>query len=417
MVEGEREQGFMHLIEHMIFHGSTNIPEGALPLMLAHQGLRRWTDFDAFTSHDETVYRLDLGRADARSRETALALMREISSHLVFERRAVEGAKIRVRDEIAARDPVQDRLEAARNAFFVPGSPIAGGPVAGTRASVSRASPTALRRLYALHYVPARATLVAVGDFDPAVMEAEIVARFSDWRGAAAQAYSEPPPVRERDGPATRLFVDPAASTAVTIAAVEPLGGADASRRRDSHFLEHLGSEMLNRRLSRIAGQPDPPFLSANSAIYDHFSAARLARIELAARDRDWRRALRTGAIELRRALDGGFTQSELDEQLAATRRALVRDAAPRSSSTLADAITDAVGRNIVFTEPADASATEAYLARVRLSDVNAAFRAAWAPERLIFVSHNRRIPDADAAITAAWAGNTGNSVTTWDTD
>ena len=381
MLERESEQGFMHLIEHMIFHGSANIPEGALPMMLAHQGLRRWTDFDAFTSHDETVYRLDLGRADARARETALILMREIASHLVFERRAVEGAKTRVRDEIAARDLVQDRIATARNAFFVPGAAIARGPVAGTPAGVRRAGPAALRRLYALHYIPARATLVAVGDFDPAILEAEIIARFTDWQGPpAAQAAPQPLPVRARGPAKSRLFVDPAAPTAVTIAAVEPLGGADAARRRDSHFLEHLGSEMLNRRLARIAAQPDAPFLSADSAIYDHFSTTRLARIELAARDRDWRRALRAGAAELRRALAHGFTQTELDEQLAASRNALVSDAAPRNSSTLADAIVDAVGRNIVFTEPADASAAEAYLARIRLADVNAAFRTAWTP-------------------------------------
>ena len=407
MLESEREQGFMHLIEHMIFHGSANIPEGALPLMLAREGLQRWTDFDAFTSYDETVYRLDLGRADARSRETALTLMREIAGHLVFERAAVEGAKIRVRDEIAGRDLVQDRIARAQNAFFVPGSAIARGPVAGTPASVRRASPAALRRLYALHYVPERATLVAVGDFDPAMMEAEIVVRFSDWQGAAAQADPEPPSLPAARAAESRVFIDPAAPTMVTIAAVEPLGGADATRRRDSHFLEHLGSEMLNRRLARIGAEPDAPFVSANSAVYDHFSAARLARIEVAARDRDWRRALRAGATELRRALDQGFSQAELDEQLAASRRALVRDAAPRTSRVLADAIVDAVSRNIVFTEPSDASAAEAYLARIRLPDVNAAFRAAWSPARLIFVAHNRRIPNAEGAIASVWERST----------
>ena len=39
--ESGREQGMMHLIEHLIFHGSASIPEGALPFMLAQRGLRR----------------------------------------------------------------------------------------------------------------------------------------------------------------------------------------------------------------------------------------------------------------------------------------------------------------------------------------------------------------------------------------
>ena len=406
-VEGDRELGFMHLLEHMIFHGSANLPEGSLPLMLRHQGLRRWSDFNAFTSFDETVYRLDLARADGRARETALVLMREIAGNLVFNRPAVEGAKQRVREEIAGRDLVDDRLTAAQNAFFAPGTAIARGPVAGTEAGVGRASGEALRRLYGQYYTPERTTLVMVGDFDPAAVEAEIQASFSDWRSKAQPEPRRPvAAVRSDRGTQAYLFVDPKAQTTVTIANVGPLGGSDASKARDASFLEHLESEMLNRRLARIAARADAPFASANSAIYDHFATARIARIEVAAKDRDWRSALQGGAAELRRALDLGFSQAELDEQLAVSRGALARDSAPRTSSALADAIADAVGRGIVFTAPGDRSSTADYLARVRLDQLNAAFRAAWGgPNRLIFASHNRPIAGAEKALLQAWAG------------
>ncbi len=403
--EEEREQGYLHLIEHLIFHGSTNIPEGALPLMLAHRGLKRLTDFNAFTSFDETVYRLDLGMADHNSRDAALMLMREISSHLAFSRRAVEGAKRMVRDEIRARDTLQDRIMAAQHAFLMPGSPLARGPVAGSQSSIKKASGPALRRLYERYYVPSRATLVLVGDFDPAIMEAELKKRFGDWQAGAPLAADRPPStIKERAGIEAHLFVDAAAPTSVTIGSVAPLGrAADVGRRRDWHYLEYLGSQMLNRRLARITAQANA-LASANVAIYDHFSAARLARIEVAARDRDWRGALRAGATELQEALDDGFLQAELDEQLAAGREALARDAAPRTSSALAEAIIDAAGRGIVFTQPADRSATEAYLSRVQLSEVNAAFKAAWARSgRLIFVTHNNCIPGAEAAIMKVW--------------
>jgi len=405
-LEGDREQGFMHLIEHMIFHGSANIPEGALPMMLAHDGLRRWTDFNAFTSYDETLYRLDLSRSDARARTTALNLMREVSSGLVFTKAAVAGARQKVQDEIRARDAVQDRIRTAQNAFFMPGSPIARSAVAGTVASVGTARGDALQRLYDQYYVPERATLILVGDVDPAVLEAEVAARFSDWR-------SDGDPVRQplaratvlaRQGTKAHLFVDPAAPTIVTIASVAPLSDADAGAPRDTRFLEHLASEMLSRRLALAAARVDAPFAGANSAIYDHFSTARLARMEVEAKDRDWRRALQAGGLELRRALERGFTQSELDAQLSIGKTALARDAAPRTSSALADAIADAVGRRILFTAPADATATAAYLDGVRLDRVNAAFKTVWRqPGRLIFASHNRKVGDGAAVVEAAW--------------
>jgi len=245
-----------------------------------------------------------------------------------------------------------------------------------------------------------------VGDLDPALVEAEIARRFSDWNpGAAPAAEAAPAPVQAGRSE-VQLLVDPKAQTMVTIATVKSLAGAgDLGRRRDSAFLEHLASEMLTRRLARAAARGDAPFQSAESAVYDHFGTARLARVEVTARDRDWAGALEAGERELRRALEQGFSQAELDEQLAVSRSGLLRDSSPRTSRELADAIVDAAGRGIVFTQPADPAASAAYLARVRLGDVNAAFRGAWAgPGQLIFVAHDRPIRGGKAAVAVAWA-------------
>lgn len=119
---------------------------------------------------------------------------------------------------------------------------------------------------------------------------------------------------------------------------------------------------------------------------------------------RDCRAALARGGEALLRALDEGFSEAELEEQRAESRRALSRAAAPRTSAALADAIVDAANRGIVFTRPGDPAASAAYLAAVRLEDVNAALRAAWAdPSRLLFVTHDRRVRGGEAAVVEAW--------------
>jgi zinc protease len=404
--ESAREIGYAHIVEHMIFHGSEGIPEGALPLMLASRGLQRWTDFNAFTSHDETVYRLDLGRADAGARETGLTVMREIAGRLLFTRESVAGAKRKVQEEIRTRDLVSDRIDTAQNELFVPGTRLAGGPVAGTIRSVGRASPKALQALYERTYVPGRATLVLVGDFDPVAVEKEIERHFADWqRPLAGPSDLFPRLIASVRGTAAHLFVDRGAPTTASVASVEAIGGADDAPRRDSYFLERLGTEMLSRRLARAAALPGAPFTKASASSYDHFSTARVASIDVEARGRDWAKGLQAVGLELRRALAQGFSPAELDEQLAETRRSLGQASKPRTSPALADAIVDSVGRHLVFTEPGDPTATIAYLARIRLQDVNEAFRTAWGkPERLIFVSHNRPLPRAETAIRAAWS-------------
>jgi zinc protease len=403
--ESAQEIGFAHVVEHMIFHGTERIPEGALPLMLSSRGLRRWSDFNASTSHDETVYRLDLGRADAGARETGLSVMREIAGRLLFTKGSVAGAKRKVQEEIRGRDLVHDRIATAQNELLVPGTRLAGGPVAGTVQSVGRATPKMLQALYERTYVPRRATLVLVGDFDPLAVEKEIERHFADWRRPTAVASRLfPSAVSGSRGSAVQLFVEQNAPTTISIASVEPIGGGDGVTRRDSSFLERLGTEMLSRRLARAAAAPNAPFATASASLYDHFSTARLASIDVEARERDWANGLQAAGAELRRALAQGFSPGELGEQLAETRRSLGQASRPQTSSALADAIVDAVGRGLVFTEPGDQAATVAYLARVRLTDVNAAFRAAWGkPDRLIFVSHDRSIARSEAAIRAAW--------------
>jgi zinc protease len=407
MDEEDGEQGHLHLLEHLIFHGSENIPAGALPLMLAHRGMKRLTDFGAVTSYDETVYRLDLAKSDHNARAAALMLMREISSRLSFTRRSVEAARKDVQSEIAARDPVRDQITAAQNAFFLPGTRLARGPVVGSRRSIRAANRETLSRLYRRHYVPQRATLVVVGDFDPAILEAEIASHFADWQGSGGEVrvnrFAMDRPARQTS-PAF-LFADRAAPTTVTIAAVSPLHGtSDKAPVRDDQFLERLGNEMLNRRLATRATSAGAPFASASAAIYNHFSVARMASVDVAAANRDWRAAVAGAAVELRRALDHGFSQAELDEQLGLTRDALVRGAAPRTSGALADAIVDSAGRGLIFTETADPAATIAYLARVRLDQVNAAFRNAWGKaDHMLFLTHDRRFPDAEGVIAAAW--------------
>jgi zinc protease len=58
----------------------------------------------------------------------------------------------------------------------------------GTVASLEAATAKGLKAFWQAHYVPAKTTLVVVGDIDPAAIEARIKARFGDWQAAPGQA-------------------------------------------------------------------------------------------------------------------------------------------------------------------------------------------------------------------------------------
>jgi zinc protease len=286
------------------------------------------------------------------------------------------------------RRSVADRIDDAQTRFFMPGTPVAERPVHGDPDQILRASPSRLQRLYRRHYVPQRATLIIVGDVHPDAVEAAVAARFSRWERRPSPTRDPAPSVEVQRRSETSVFIDPEAPTALTIAAVGPLlGEADAAAPRDRIFLAHLGCRMLARRLELLSGVASP-----DCSIYDHFRTARIIRIDVAAPDRDWRRALAGTREALAAALERGFTAQELAAEVGRPST----QGASRSSSALADAIAASLQSGTIFTEPQDLSSRRAYLAGVRVEAVNSAFRAAWTavPGRLLFVSHNEAIPD-----------------------
>ena len=406
--EAEGQGGVAHLLEHMAFLGSRRFPEG-LGEAIGRIGLLRPEDANAFTSYTETVYLIDLPRADPPAIDTALLLMRETASELTLTPEAIDRARPVVIAELLARDGVEDRLTLEQTRLYAPGAATGREQVAGSEEEVTAADAATVRSFYELHYSPERATLVVVGDVDPEAVEARIAERFGDWRARARGPARPAAALIDRDRPTeAALFVNLALPTTVSIAAAAPIDdGADTAARRERNYREYLASEMFSRRLARLAARADGPFVAASAGIFDWISSARVARIELRARERDWRRALETGEQELRRALQHGFTQAELSEQLAIGRRALAVAAETRQTPALADAIVAGLETGLMPTAPQNRTEAQSFLGEMNLADVDAAFRAAWAPPgRLIFVGHDRLVPRGERAVLQAWAAS-----------
>ncbi|HEY5712299.1 MAG TPA: insulinase family protein [Allosphingosinicella sp.] len=397
--------GMAHFLEHMAFMGSAHLPEGRLATLMERRGLMLGPDINANTSAVDTNYKLDLPQVGGDMVDTALMVMRETASELSLTPAAVERARPIVLNEIRAAADVDAALAGDQAAFFIPGAPAARGPVTGSEAGVRAIDAAALRAMYERTYVPTNAVLVLVGDVDPVAAEALIAARFGDWtaRPAPVRAQTRIDPDRPT---ATRLFVDPAAPTAVAIAAAGPLDPrADGAALRNQRFNEYLASNLMNRRLARLADAQGARFYAASSGLFDLLFSARMAQLNVTANGGDWRGALAAGEQELRRAIQHGFSQAELDEQVRAERETLAAEAENRRSTDLADTIAAMQRTGTVFTALPNRSEARTYLAGIRLADVNAAFRAAWArPGRLIHVSHSAPIADAERAIAAAWA-------------
>src|SRR3984957_4917960 len=90
MDESDAEQGLAHLLEHMAFDGSTHVANGEMIKILQRHGLAFGADTNASTSWEETVYKLDLPKADDDTLDTSLMLLREVASELTLSQPAID---------------------------------------------------------------------------------------------------------------------------------------------------------------------------------------------------------------------------------------------------------------------------------------------------------------------------------------
>lgn len=341
--ETDNERGFAHFVEHMAFNGSAHVPEGEMVRLLEREGLAFGADTNAQTSFEQTTYMLDLPRNDPALLGTALMLMRETAGELLFDPKAVARERGVVLSEMRDRNSWQFRNLEAQLAFLNPGARYVERLAIGKAETLNSATAESLKAFWQRNYVPAKATLIVIGDFAPNAVEAEIRARFDTWQPTPSPPQPSAGPVNPASSGETEIYIDPAMSERIAVSRHSPwLYEPDTVAQRRENLLRQIGYSIVNRRLQRISRQGAPPFRDAGLGTSDLFKAGRTTNLIVDTVDGKWRRGLIAAAVEYRKAFRFGFSASEVAEQIANIRTALENDAGSagtRSNGALLNAV------------------------------------------------------------------------------
>lgn len=413
LAEADDQRGLAHFLEHMAFNGSTNVPEGEMVKLLERKGLAFGADTNAATGFDTTEYKLDLPGASDDLVDTGLMLMRETASELTISEGAVERERGVILSERRARDTYQLRNLVASLRFYFPNMLVKDRLPIGTEAVLRGAPAQRLRDFYAAYYRPERATLVIVGDFDVAAMEAKVTSRFTDWQGRGTNGSD--PVVGVPDAAraaAADIYLDPAITDTVSLTRTRPWTfEADTRERRIRTLSETLAAAILNRRFEKLALAEESPIQGASFGTARAWDAVDQAGVSAAAKAGEWRPALALIEAEWRRALEHGFTDAELAEAIANRRTALenaVTGVSTRRSSTLVAgllAMADGDGRSVFARPEVSRDLFESVAPGLTAAAVSAAFRERHtgygAP--LVRVTAKAPLDGGTDAVLAAW--------------
>lgn len=408
--EGDNERGVAHYVEHMVFNGSTNVPEGEMVKLLERLGLRFGADTNAETGLGHTQYKLDLPNTSPELLDTALFLMRETASEVAFDPAAVDRERGILLAEQRDRTTYGFLNSYDLISFAAPESRLlARFPGAG-REDLEVLDAATLHSFWERNYVPAKTTLVVVGDFDPAEVEAKIKARFADWSSRPSAPQPSAGPVDPARAGETDIYLDPALSEQITITRTgEWAELPDTTAKREAEVLQAIGYGILARRFQRAAQADEPPFRGAGFGTSDVSEAWRESSLNISAIDGRWQEGMAAAVTLVRQFFEYGVTEAEIAERLAGMRTARENALAgqdTRSHAYFAGRAIALIRNGIVPTNPAaNLALVEQAAAKATPEAVMAAVRADAIPlDNPLIRFSGRTAPEGGTeALRAAW--------------
>ena len=407
LMERDDEKGYAHFIEHMTFRGTKTIPDGEGIRTWQRLGARFGTDTNAFTDHSQTLYQLDLPRNDIPSLDTALNLLAEMVSSAIFDPKLVDiERKVVIAERELRQTPLAKRVQDTSKPIMLAGTRAATADIGGTDATLGAATAERLRAFYDRWYRPERATIVIVGDADPALLEDAIRRHFGDWTGRGA-APIEPDfgkPVMPKV--ASAVISDPQAPNQLALGWVSPHDDRpDTLAGEAADLTRMVAAQVLSKRINRKA-RDGANFLSGGAGYNEQRHVADNFVVAFAPKQGQWAAALSEIYAILADAIATLPSQDEIDQITSSIEAGLQASAAgsPTTQSTVyASQLINAVNAGEVVTEPPlMLQLFERQRKNLTPENVGAALRALIQGDARAILLSPQPVAGGDAALAAA---------------
>lgn len=316
--EDDDQLGLAHFVEHMAFNGTRRFPRNEMVRYLESIGMRFGADLNAQTTFDDTIYLLQVPTDSAGVVRTAFAILEDWAHGIRFESAEVERERGVVIEEWRGRRGADARIQDAQLPVVFGGSRYASRLPIGTLESLAAADSARLVRYYRDWYRPDLMAVVAVGDLDPAVVEALIREHFGRLTMPASprprMAYPLAPPTAPRAAVVTDAEAQGTSVGIISILPTRPAGTVGAWR---DLLVDQVLARTLNGRLAELAQRADPPFLGAGGGRSSLVSTADAWSLSAVVADGAAARGLQAVLAETERLRRHGVTQGELDRARA----------------------------------------------------------------------------------------------------
>ena len=261
VLEEDNQNGLAHFLEHMAFNGTEHYPGKGIINYFESIGVNFGGNINAYTSIDETVYRLsDVPTIREGIIDSALLVMRDWACGLLLLPEEIDAERGVIREEWRTRNNANGRMGNVIRAKLYPNSQYGKRDIIGDTAVINNFEYDALRAYYHKWYGPDNQAIIVVGDIDVNQIEAKIKALWADVPARSNRGerplytvdfFSEPTVAIAKDIEAqqTQIYVE-----FLHPQIPEPLQGTQAEYAQNT--LHQLIRQMLNHRFEELVMQP-----------------------------------------------------------------------------------------------------------------------------------------------------------------
>ncbi len=327
--EQDKEQGYAHMLEHLLFRESKYLKQAAAIAAWQRLGATFGSDANAETSPTHTAYKLDIPDIDAAKLAESFKLLSGMIREPVLNDANVAAERPIVLAEKRERGGAGLRMADLTRQVFFAGQRLSMRNPIGTEETLRAADGKGVKAFYDRWYRPENTVIVVAGDADPQVLAGLVEQWFGDWKGTGkpgvapdfgdpvAPAAAPENPVEDTPIGELAVGVEPDLPRSLTYAVMRPWRPVDDTIvYNEGLLLDAIAQAIINRRLeSRARGGGS--FLYAQVQQDDVSRSADATFVTFAPLTGDWQAALADVRSVIADALTNPPTQEEIDREAA----------------------------------------------------------------------------------------------------
>ncbi|WP_346317918.1 insulinase family protein [Chitinophaga sp. YIM B06452] len=394
LMETDAQQGLAHFTEHMAFNGTKDFPKNELINYLQKAGVKFGADLNAYTGFDQTVYQLPIPTDSAALFKNAFKILANWAGHVNMDNTDIDEERgIIVEEERQRGKNAQSRMQKEALPVLLYGSRYAERIPIGKLDIIQNFKHEEIKQFYKDWYRPNLQSVIAVGDFDVAAVEAMIKENFSGLKNPANPKPHQTYGLPDNKEPVVKIITDKEFPYNVVFATYRHHAKPTRTTADyKSSMIVGMINSMIGARMVELKQKGTAPFVEGQlsygpwqGGMIENLNALSVVAVTKDAQELG--KGLAGVMAEAERMAQFGFTASELEvvkkNTEAANEKAYrEKDKIPSASFVQAYLKNFLSGSPIISTD-VRYNLTKKFLDEITLDDVNKAAKKMLANENL----------------------------------